>query len=112
MLQIIGTTQCKETRKAIRFCKERSIDHQFVDLKQRALSPGEWESILSRVAAQTLIDEQSSYYRKEGYAWREYDAQEELIEHPQLLKTPVLRDKHRVAVGYDMTFLDQFKERT
>lgn len=111
MLQIIGTTQCKETRKAIRFCKERSIAYQFVDLKQRSLSPGEWESILNRIAPETLINEQSSYYNKEGYAWREFDAQEELIEHPQLLKTPLLRDKSHLAVGYDTDFLDQYKER-
>jgi arsenate reductase-like glutaredoxin family protein len=111
VLQIIGTKQCKETRKAIRFCKERSIAYQYVDLKQRSLSPGEWDRILSKVEPRALIDEQSSYYSKEGYAWREFDAQEELIGHPQLLKTPVLRDKSHVAVGYDIDFLDQYKER-
>lgn len=41
MIQIIGTKKkCKDTAKAIRSCKERSIAFQFVDLGQRTLSDG------------------------------------------------------------------------
>ena len=110
MLQIIGTKGCRETRKAIRFCKERSIAHQVVDLHQRALSDGEWESIFRSANATSLIDEESSYYRREGYAWREFDAEEELREHPELLKTPILRLSGRVAIGCNTQFLECCKE--
>lgn len=105
MIQIIGTKKCKETAKAIRNCKERSIAFQFVDLNQRTLSEGEWRSLFSAYSAETLVDESSSYYVKEGYAWRSFDAAQELAEHPQLLKTPVLRCKGRVHLGYDPAVL-------
>ena len=48
MFQIIGNKKCILTKKALRYCKERSIDFQFVDLQMRELSPGEWEKIFSK----------------------------------------------------------------
>ncbi len=105
MIQIIGTKKCKDTAKAIRSCKERSIAFQFVDLGQRTLSDGEWRSLFSAYTAEDLLDETSAYFTKEGYAWRSYDATEELMAHPQLLKTPVLRYKGKVHLGYDPAVL-------
>ncbi len=101
MLQIIGTKKCPETRKTLRFCKERGIEHQFVDLSARSLSPGEWENVFRGMQPPDLVDEQSSYYKKEGYAWRDYNASEELQLHPELLKTPLVRYKQKVVCGYD-----------
>ncbi len=105
MLQIIGYKSCNETKKAIRFCKERSISHHFVDLNERKLSLGEWNKIFNAVNSELLISIESQYYKKEGYAWRSYDAKEELMEHPQLLKTPLLKLKEKVKVGFDEQFL-------
>ncbi|MGE4583846.1 MAG: arsenate reductase family protein [Sphaerochaeta sp.] len=105
MIQIIGTKKCKETAKAIRTCKEQRLEYQFVDLTERALSEGEWRSIFQGYEPLSLIDSQSSYYTKEGYAFREFDPQEELKEHPQLLKTPILRSKGRVHVGFSVDIL-------
>jgi len=78
VLQVIGTKKCPETRKAIRFCKEHSIEFHFVDLVARNLSDGEWNNIFQVVEPKSLIDENSAYYKKEGYAWRAYDPEEEL----------------------------------
>lgn len=105
MLQIIGVKSCTETRKALRFCKERSIAHQFVDLKERALSEGEWQKIFQALEPASLIDEQGSFYAKQGYAWRAYDPEEELRAHPQLLKTPLLKTARKIVAGCDDAFL-------
>lgn len=107
MLQIIGIKSSNESRKALRFCKERSIAHQFVDLKERPLSKGEWVKIFSAVEPLSLIDTESSYYKKEGYSFREFDPIEELMLNPQLLKLPLLVRKHKVAVGFDSHFIVQ-----
>ena len=101
LLQIIGTKKCSETRKTLRFCKERGIEHQFVDLSARSLSPGEWENVFRAIQPSDLVDAQCSHYKKEGYAWRDYDAAEELQLHPELLKTPLVRYKQKVVCGYD-----------
>lgn len=108
MIQIIGTKKCKETQKAIRLCKEARIDCQFVDLKERDLSKREWESIISSVKdKEELIDSSSDYYKKQGYSFREYDPVEEVIMHPELLKTPVLRKKNKVTLGFDSAFIKE-----
>ncbi len=91
MIQIIGTRKCKETAKAVRACKERTIAFQFVDLAERELSAGEWKSLFTAHDPLSLVDSESVYYSKQGYQYRDFDAQEELIEHPALLKTPILR---------------------
>ena len=111
VLQIIGYKSCPESRKALRFCKEAGIEHQFVDLKERELSKGEWTKIFAKFAGETLINIESSYYKKEGYAWRSYDAKEELIEHPELLKTPILKEGNKVGIGFDLDFLNAFRSR-
>lgn len=100
-LQIIGRKGSSQTRKAERWCRERSIRYQFVDLDQRSLSVGELGRILQHVQAQELIDTESKAYRKGGFAYLDYDPVEEILENPQLLKTPILRSDHGVAVGFD-----------
>lgn len=83
MLQVIGTAKSKDTQKAVRYLKERNIPFQFVDLTRYSLSPKEWKSILSSVSdTDDIIDKESQYYKKNGYAWREYDPEEEVILHP------------------------------
>ena len=101
MVQIIGTKQCNETKKAIRFCKEARIAHQFDDLNERVLSAGELTSILTSYAANELIDTTSKIYKKEGYAYRLFDPLEELQEKPALLKTPIIRHGGKAHLGFD-----------
>ncbi|NCC63567.1 MAG: hypothetical protein EOM15_02775 [Spirochaetia bacterium] len=108
MIQIIGTKKCKETAKAVRACKERKLAYQFVDLHERELSKGEWHSVFLAYNPASLIDESSTYFKKEGYSYRSYDPQEELQEHPQLLKTPLLRCKNRVHLGYDLAIIENW----
>lgn len=102
MLQIIGTKKCKETAKALRACKERSLPCQFVNLAERTLSDGEWASLFKSIPDDDLLDTSSAYYTKEGYQYREFSIQEELMEHPELLKTPILRIKGKAHAGFDL----------
>ncbi len=102
MLQIIGTKKCKETAKALRSCKERSIPFQFVNLAERSLSEGEWTSLFQSIPDEDLLDTSCAYYTKEGYRYREFSIPEELREHPELLKTPVLRIRGKAHAGFDL----------
>lgn len=105
MIQIIGVKKCKETQKAIRALKERGIDFQFVDLKERDLSKREWDSIFSKYDAEDLINKNSPYYKKKGFSYMVFDAKEELMENSDLLITPIIRDKNRVKKGFDLKTL-------
>ena len=57
-IQIFGTKKSSDTRKAERFFKERGIKFQFADLKEKAMSKGEFQSVLQAVGGlDALIDQ-------------------------------------------------------
>ncbi|WP_028973341.1 arsenate reductase family protein [Spirochaeta cellobiosiphila] len=98
-IQIMGTKKCKDTQKALRYFKERGVQVHFRDLNDKALSKGELDKICQKIKAQDLIDESSSFYKKKGLAYMEYDPREELLEHPDLVKTPIVRSGSESILG-------------
>ena len=50
MIQIFGTNKLFDTKSAERFFKERRMDFQFVDLKEKKMSAGEFDSVVSALA--------------------------------------------------------------
>ena len=44
-IQIFGTKKCNNTKKAERFFKERGIKFQFIDMKEKGMSKGEFNSV-------------------------------------------------------------------
>ncbi len=50
MIQIFGTTKNFDTKKAQMWFKERRIPFQFIDLKEKEMSRGEFESVVDSVA--------------------------------------------------------------
>lgn len=108
MLQIIGRKDSADYRKAVRYLKERSIPFQEVDTKVYKLSKRELDSIFSSLEnAEDVIDKKSSYYIKNGYAWREIDPRSEVEEHQELLVSPILRFNGKLRIGYDEKFLGE-----
>ena len=105
MIQVIGTKKCKQTQKAIRALKERNIEYQLVDLKERDLSPREWENIFTHYSGEDLINKTAMAYKKKGFPYMVYDAKEELMENSDLLITPILRSKNKVKLGFDLDTL-------
>ena len=56
-IQIFGTKKSSDTRKAERFFKERGIKFQSVDLKEKGLSKGEFQSVMQAVGGlEAMID--------------------------------------------------------
>ena len=44
-IQIFGTKKCNDTKKAERFFKERGIKLQIIDMKEKGMSKGEFNSV-------------------------------------------------------------------
>ena len=101
LLQIIGTRDSADTRKAERFFKERRVPFAFVDLKDRPLSPGELESIARAVGADVLLDRDSRAFQRAGLAHLVYDPLEEALKNPLLLRMPILRRGKEAVAGYE-----------
>lgn len=98
-VQIIGTRNCPNTRKADRFFRERGIRPHFVDLNERPLSRGELANICGNKDPEELLDQDSKAYSKAGLAYMVYDPLEEALKNPALLKTPIVRCGKEVTVG-------------
>ncbi len=102
-IQIFGTKKCFDTKKAERYFKERGIKYQFIDMKEKGMSRGEFNSVAAALGgAEKLINE--SARDKDTLALMKYlsedDRNEKLLENPQLIKTPVVRNGKKATMGY------------
>ena len=74
-IQIFGTKKCNDTKKAEWFFKERGIEYQFIDMKEKGMSKSEFNS-----GAQVNGG----------------------LENPQILKTPVVINGKQSTLGYQL----------
>lgn len=98
-LQIFGTKKCNDTKKAQRFFKERGIKFQFIDLTQKSMSKGEFNSVCGAVGGmEKVIDTEKDEFVNVKYLLPEAQI-EKILETPSLFKTPIVRDGKRATVG-------------
>jgi arsenate reductase-like glutaredoxin family protein len=103
-VQIFGTRKSPDTRKALRFFAERRIKTHFVDLNERAASPGELRRFVERFGPDALIDRGSRRFAELGLRQAIYSPQrwtEKLADEPLLLRMPLVRNGSRLTVGAD-----------
>lgn len=99
-IQIFGTKKCNDTKKAQRFFKERGIKIHFRDLTEKGLSLGELNNITRKINIDDLLDTESKQYKKRGLEFMVFNTEEELLEDPLLIKTPIVRHGNEATVGY------------
>ena len=99
-IQIFGTLKCQETRKAQRYFKDRGIPFQFINLAEKGLSKGELNSVSAVVGIENLIDKNGKEYHKRNLKYLTHNVEEELLNHPLLYRTPIVRDSRKATVGY------------
>ncbi len=101
-IQIFGTSKCFDTKKAQRWFKERSIKFQYIDLTQKNMSKGEYNSVKAAVGSmEALVNEKSKAYEKHFMKYITKEAAEEkLLEYGELFKTPIVRNGKQATVGY------------
>ena len=102
-IQVFGTKKCNETKKAERYFKERGIKFQFIDLKEKGLSQGELNSVKQAVGGiHAMLNENCK--DKEAMSRIQYasleNKEKRVLEFPQLLKTPIVRNGKQATVGY------------
>ena len=98
-IQVFGTLKCKDTQKAIRFFKDRNIKFQYIDLNEKKISKGELNSISNMNPIETLIDTEGKEYKNRNLAFIIHNIEDELLEHPLLFKTPIVRMGNKSYIG-------------
>lgn len=102
-IQIFGTKKSADTRKAERFFKERGIKFQFVDMKEKGLSKGEFNSVKAAVGGlDNLIDQEAK--DKDLLALITYisddQKEEKILENQSIIRQPIVRNGKKATVGY------------
>lgn len=101
-VQIFGVKKSSDTRKALRFFSERRIKTHFVDLNERAASPGELRRFAQKFGVGAMIDSDSAAFQDLGlrHARMSDDTWiEKLSEEPMLLKMPLVRNGSLLTIG-------------
>lgn len=102
-IQIFGTSKCFDTKKAQRYFKERGIKFQFIDLKEKGLSKGEYNGVKQAVGG---LDQMlnPNCKDKDTLALIQYiseeDKDEKVLENQQVLRTPIVRNGKQATIGY------------
>ena len=102
-IQIFGTKKNFDSKKAERYFKERGIKYQFIDMKEKGLSKGEFQSVCQAVGGHNkLID--TDCKDKDLLALITYIAEEDkaekILENQSIVKIPVVRNGKQATVGY------------
>ena len=101
-VQIFGVKKSSDTRKALRFFAERRVKTHFVDLTERAASPGELKRFVQKFGLDRLIDRESKRYEELGFRHARYSDEtwlDKLVDEPLLLRMPLVRNGNALTVG-------------
>ncbi|MCF0229967.1 MAG: ArsC family transcriptional regulator [Parasporobacterium sp.] len=101
-IQIFGTKKSFDTKKAERYFKERRINYQFIDLNEKGMSKGEYNSVKQAVGRDALIDRDCK--DKDLLALIDYITEEQkdekILENQKVLKQPIVRNGKKATAGY------------
>lgn len=101
-IQVFGFEDSQATRAAQRFFRERRVQVHMVDLRKRAIAPGELRRFVERLGARALLDETSKGYREGGLAYLTLDEAgivERLLRDNRLIRLPLVRHGDQVTAG-------------
>ena len=102
-IQIFGTKKNFDSKKAERYFKERGIKYQFIDMKEKGLSKGEFQSVCQAVGGYNKLMD-TDCKDKDLLALITYIAEEDkaekILENQSIIKVPVVRNGKQATVGY------------
>lgn len=102
-IQIFGTKKCFDTKKAERYFKERGVKYQFIDMKEKGMSRGEFNSVKQALGGTDKLLN-TNHKDKDLLALLNYlsdeDKEEKILENPQLIVTPIVRNGKAATTGY------------
>lgn len=102
-IQIFGSKKCFDTKKAERYFKERGVKYQLIDMREKGMSRGEFNSVRQAAGGlEAMVDENAR--DKELLALIRYlafeDREDKVFENQQILKTPIVRNGRQATVGF------------
>lgn len=102
-IQIFGTKKSNDSKKAERFFSERGIRYQFIDMKEKGMSKGEFRAVCQAVGGiRNMIDpdcKDKDLLKLMDYIVPE-DLEEKILENQKVIRIPVVRNGKQATLGY------------
>ena len=115
MLTVFGIKSCDTCRKARKYLAEHDIEFRFHDVRDDGLDIQMLERWASRIEWQKLLNKRSLTWRKIPEVDREDMSKDKafalLLDHPTLVKRPVLESPQFMAVGFSEQRFGDYLDR-
>jgi arsenate reductase len=115
VLTVFGIKSCDTCRKARKYLAENDIEFRFHDVRDDGLDIQMLERWAARIGWEKLINRKSLTWRKIPEVDREDITRERafvlMLDHPTLLKRPVIESKRFIAIGFSEKRFSEFLHR-
>ena len=105
MITLYGIKNCDTVKKARKWLDEHGVDYRFHDFRADGLDMKRLEAWIKAVGWEALLNRRGTTWRKLSEGEREgIDARRAaalMLEHPTLIKRPVIEHGKQVLVGFD-----------
>ena len=101
---IYGIKTCGSVRKALKFCKENTLEHIFHDIRKKPLSEEKVKYFASKVDVNLLFNNKGTKYRQLGLKELNLDESEKLLwlcKENMLFKRPIIEYNDKVLCAFD-----------
>ena len=105
-MKIYGIGNCDSCRKAIKWLEETGRTYEWIDLRADGIEQETIAHWIEAVGTETLVNRRSKTWRDLDEAQRQKAASADeapalLVEHPTLVKRPVIDQDGVIRVGFD-----------
>ena len=101
-IQVFGLESDQGTRAALRFFKERRVPVSFVDLRRRAIAPGELRRFVEGLGAMACAATDGRAWRDAGLGYlrmTDTEVSAKLLADVRLLRLPLVRSGNDLSAG-------------
>ncbi len=99
-LTLYGLPTCDTCKKARKALEGAGHEVAFRDVRAEPLSEAEWAVLLVEFGDR-LVNQKSTTWRGLSDWMKASEAEDQLREHPALMKRPVLQSSDRLTLGWD-----------
>jgi Spx/MgsR family transcriptional regulator len=115
VITLYGIRSCDTVRKARRWLDQHGIDYRYHDLREDGLEGGQVKGWLERLGQEALVNRRSTTWKGLSLEARETlqagDATGLLLEHPTLIKRPLLDTGSELHLGFAPTRYEDIFDR-
>ena len=104
MITVYGIKNCDSIKKARKWLTESGIDYKFHDLRAEGIDAASIDSWIEQAGWETVLNRRGTTWRKLDSKTQESTERDNvtalLLEHPAMIKRPVLDVDGSITVGF------------